>query len=238
MRRGLEPIALKFGLEMSYAMFATPTTPEARTLDAYRIGQSLLMFLGRADAWPTPRDDGTPKRARKLAKAIYDSVADEAGRRAVVYMTEGYGRETAALWRRAADSGACDDSDADLLRENARRSEELAELAAGSWPYTDPYGALAFIESCESERAIDLDDADVDLDLRAYYGRARVACGAAALALGPELKKFEDFIAAPILSLDVQVAAGLGSDWNFNASLWSNLLRDDPLPYAQAMQSG
>jgi hypothetical protein len=238
MRRGLEPMARRLGLDMELAFFAAPTTPEARVLDAYRCGQSLLMSFIYPEAWPIAKghEGRSARLARKAAKVVRRSLVTERGASAVSHMTQAYANEMAESWRRAAESGgtACDPGQ---LRESAVRSDALGELAAQHWPVTDPFGASDLIALSESQRAVDIDNPHALIDLHGYYGRARSACGAAALALGPDLQRYAAFIYAPVAFLELEFAAGLQRDWNFQAAIWQNLLSEDPRPYIEFMRS-
>lgn len=75
------------------------------------------------------------------------------------------------------------------------------------------------------------------IDLRSYCGRARVACAAAALALGGEVERYPGLLYPPVTFLDLEFATGLQSDWLFQAEIWQNLLLDDRRPYAEFMRS-
>jgi hypothetical protein len=125
------------------SFFAAPTTPEARVLDAYRCGQSLLMNFTYPEGWPTAEghEGRSAKMARRAAKLVHKALVTERGASAVSHITQGYARETADLWRRAAES---DDEvlDPEQLRESATRSDALGELAAEHWPVSDPFGAI------------------------------------------------------------------------------------------------
>jgi hypothetical protein len=151
-------------------------------------------------------------------------------------MTQGYAHEMAELWRRAAESGE-EGLDPQQLRESAARSDALGKLAGERWPVNDPSGALALVALCERQRIADIDNPDAMVDLRAYFGRARVAFGAAAIALGPDLEEFQTFIYAPIAFLDLEVATGLQHDWVYQGEIWQNLLSDEPRPYIEFMRS-
>jgi hypothetical protein len=235
MRRGLEPMAEHLGLDYDESFFSPPQTPEARTFDAFRVGQSLLMFLSYPEGWMFGTNP-SKRRAKRAARAIHDSLVLDAGQSAVSHMTQGYAREMAALWQRAAGSGDPDLVPAQLF-ESARRSEDLGELAARSWPVRDPYGALDHIAQYEKLRVILPADPTPMIDVDGYYGRAGVAFGAALIAMGAALEEHRDLACLPVAHLDLQVASGLQHDWVFNAKIWQNLLSDQPLPYADFMRS-
>lgn len=235
MRRGLEPMARRLGVDYDESFFSPPQTPEARVFDAYRVGQSLLMFLSYPEGWifgPNP----SKKLAKRAARAVQDSLVTDSGRSAISYMTQGYAREMASLWRRAADNS---DRDAipEQLQESARRSDKLGALAAGFWPVDDPQGALDKIALYEKQRVVDLDNPNAIIDMHGYYGRVSVAFGAALIATGADLDEFSGLAYLPVAFLDLQVASGLQHDWVFNAEIWQNLLGTDPLPYAAFMRS-
>ena len=105
---------------MDLAFFAAPTTPEARVLDAYRCGQSVLMNFTYPEGWPTAEghEGRSAKMARRAAKLVHKAPVTEREASAVSHITQGYARETADLWRRAAES---DDEvlDPEQLRESA-----------------------------------------------------------------------------------------------------------------------
>lgn len=235
MRHALEPMAQRLGVDYDESFFSPPQTPEARVFDAYRVGQSLLMFLSYPEGWifgPSP----SKKLAKRAARAVHDSLVTDSGRSAISHMTQGYAREMAALWRRAADDDG-PDVIPEQLREGARRSDDLGALAAGFWPVEDPYGALDKIESYEKQRGADPDNPDAVIDMHGYYGRVSVAFGAALIAVGADLEEFIHLAYLPVAYLDLQVASGLQHDWVFNAEIWQNLLSADPLPYVAFMES-
>jgi hypothetical protein len=234
MRRSLEPMALRLGVDYDESFFSSPQTPEARVFDAYRVGQSLLMFLSYPEAWMFE-----PNRSRKLAKraagAVHNSLVTDRGRSAISYMAQGYAGEMASLWRRAADGGG-PDLIPEQLKESARRSDELGTLAAGFWPVEDLHGALDKIALYEKQRVADPNNPDAMIDLNGYYGRVSVAFGAALIAIGADLEEFSHLAYLPVAFLDLQVASGLQHDWVFNAEIWQNLLSADPLSYGTFMQ--
>jgi hypothetical protein len=234
MRRGLEPMAFRLGVDYDESFFSPPQTPEARVFDAYRVGQSLLMFLSYTEGWmfgPNP----SKKFANRAARAVHNSLVTDRGRSAISHMTQGYAREMASLWRRAADGGA-PDVIPEQLKESARRSDELGALAAGVWPVVDPHGALDEIALYEKQRIADPNNPVAMIDLHGYYGRVSVAFGAALIAIGADLEEFSPVACLPVAFLDLQVASGLQHDWVFNAEIWDNLLGADPLPYGAFMQ--
>lgn len=237
MRRGLEPMARRLGLDVDRAFVSAPTTPEARVLDAFRCGQSLLMTFTYPEGWPTAdgHEGRSPKKARQASKLMSKSLITERGANAVSHMTQGYAHEVAEFWRRAADKGDAT-LDGEQLCASAARSDALGELAARHWPVDDPFGAMDLIALSERQRVVDVDNPDAMIDLRAYFARARVACGAAALALGPELQRYEAFY-APVAFLDLEFATGLQHDWTFEGEIWRNLLTDEPRPYMEFMQA-
>lgn len=173
MRLGLEPMAQRLGVDYDESFFSPRQTPEARVFDAYRVGQSLLMFLSYPEGWlfgPNP----SKKLAKRAARAVHDSLVTESGRSAISHMTQGYAREMAALWRRAADEGG-PDVIPEQLTASARRSAELGTLAARFWRAEDPYGALDKIALYEGQRVADPDNPDAMIDMRGYYGTRK--CG-------------------------------------------------------------
>ena len=234
MRRGLEPMALRLGVDYDESFFSPPQTPEARVFDAYRVGRSLLMFLSYPEGWmfgPNP----SKQLAKRAARAVHNSLVTDPGRSAISHMTQGYAREMASFWRRAA-AGEAPDVIPEQLEEGARRSDELGALAAGFWPVEDPHGALDKIALYEKQRVADPNNPDAMIDLHGYYGRVSVAFGAALIAIGADLEELSHLAYLPVAFLDVQVASGLQHDWVFNAEIWQNLLTADPLPYGAFMQ--
>jgi hypothetical protein len=235
MRRGLEPIAQSLGVDYDESFRSPPQTPETRVFDAYRVGQSLLMFLSYPEGW-TFGPKASKKLAKRAARTVHDSLLTESGRSAVSHMTQGYAREMAALWRRAADDRE-PDVIPEQLRESARRSDELGDLAARFWPAEDPHGALDYIAHYERQRVADPDNPHAMIHMHGYYGRASVAFGAALIAMGPAVEELGHLAYLPVAYLDLQVASGLQHDWAFNAEIWQNLISEDPLPYLAFVQS-
>jgi hypothetical protein len=83
-----------------------------------------------------------------------------------------------------------------------------------------------------------VDNPDLKIDPRAYFARASVAGGAAALALGSEVEQYAGgLLYLPVAFLSLEFAVGLQHDWLFQGDIWRNLLSDDPLPYATFMGS-
>jgi hypothetical protein len=101
------------------------------------------------------------------------------------------------------------------LRANAALSDDLGQLAGAYWPVEDPYGALELMAQAERERFVAVDNPDAMIDLRTYFGRARVACGAAALALGSDLEQHRLLLYAPVATLEMQISVGLAHDWGY-----------------------
>ena len=234
MRRGLEPMSLRLGVDYDESFVSPPQTSEARVFDAYRVGQSLLMFLSYPEGWmfgPTP----SKKLANRAARAVHDSLVTDQGRSAVSYMTQGYAREMASLWRRVADGGA-PGVIPEQLEESARGSDELGALAARFWPVEDPHGALGQIALYEKQRVAAPDSPDAMIDLHGYYGRVSVAFGAALIAVGADLDALGHLAYLPVAFVDLDVASGLQHDWMFNGEIWQNLLSADPLPYGAFMR--
>lgn len=226
-------MAERLGLDPTQAMFSSPATPEAKVLDAYRIGQHLLMGYAAAEPWV---DLGVePKLARKAATLIDVAAITDRGRSAISYMTTGYGREFAGVFRRGVENSSHDPA---LVQERARRSDELADLAAKHWPVADPGGALEWVANAQASRGIDLDNPDATVDLRLWFGQARVTCGAVGLALGSDLEALRDELYAAAAALRVEFAMGVKTDWGFHAESWGNLLSDEPLPYLLMTQGG
>jgi hypothetical protein len=227
--RGLKPIAEHLGLDAWLAIVEAPTSHEAKALDAFRIGQSLLMTFTRPDGWPAIE----PREARAAAQRVRRAINADEGRSAVSCMTQGYAREMAAFWRRSAVT--TDPAEAEQLLESAARSEKLSELAERFWPVSDPYGALATIARAENDRFVNVDNTDAMIDLRTYFGRARASCCAAAIALGADHERFQTLTYSPVWALDLEFAAGLQADWLFQAKAWANLLTDSPRPYVEIL---
>jgi hypothetical protein len=223
-------MAERLGLDPTQAMFTPPTTPEAKVLDAYRIGQHLLMGYAVVEPWVSLGAE--PKLARQAATLIDEAAITDRGRSAISYMTEGYGHELADAGRRAMD----DADDPALLQ--ARRSDGLADLAAKHWPVADPGGALEFVANAQASRSVDLDNPDAMVDLRLSFGQARVTCGAVALALGPDMERFSNELFSAAAALRYEFDAGVKADWAFHAASWGNLLLDEPLPYALVVPGG
>jgi hypothetical protein len=227
-------MAASLGIDYAESFYAPPSSDEARVFNAYRCGHSLLMSFTYLDGWANATRE--KRTARKAAKAFRAALLTTPGQNAVSHMTQGYAHEMADFWRRSA-SQSQDASEAMGLEESAVRSDALGVLAAQRWPLTDPFGALDRISLYESQRTVDVDNPDAMIDLRSYFGRARVACGAVALALGPDVEPYTGLLYMPVAFLDLEFATGLQSDWVFQLEIWANLLRDEPRPYAEFMQS-
>jgi hypothetical protein len=232
MRRALEPMALSLGVEYEESFFGPPVTDQARVFDAYRCGLSLVMAFTYPDGWANASSE--KRLARKAAKALRAALLTPSGQDAISHMTQGYAHEMADFWRRA-ESGSDDPTEAAGLQESAARSDALGVLAGQCWPVNDPFGALDHIALAESHRTVDVDNPDAMIDLRSYFGRARVACGAAALALGADVATYSGLLYMPVAFLDLMFATGLQSDWEFQLEIWANLLRDHRRPYAEFM---
>lgn len=235
----VEPMAQRLGLDYHESIFDPPTSEEALALDAYRCGQSLLMTFTYPDGWPIApalRDRRHSKLARKASKVFRDALLSERGPNAISYMTQGYAQEMAELWRRAANRSD-DEVETTGLHEAAARSNALGEVTGRLWPVTDPFNALRTIEHFERQRVTDLDNPNAAIDLRAYFGRARVACSAVALALGDELENCAaDFFYLAVSELHLEFAVALQHDWIFQAEIWHNLLSDEPAAYAEFLR--
>jgi hypothetical protein len=232
-------MARRLGVDYDESFLSPPTTDEALALDTYRCGQSLLMAFTYPDGWPRPPflDRQHAKRARKAARLVRGALLTERGPNAISYMTQGYAREMAEFWRRAAASSD-DEAEAEGLRNGAARSDVLGMLAGRLWPVSDPFGALEHIELCARSRTADVDNPDLKFDLRAYFARAEFACGAAALALGDEVDgDAGGLFYKPVAFFDPEFDAGLQADWLFHAGVWHNLMSDQPVAYAEAIQS-
>lgn len=237
MVRAIDPMAKRLGLDTTYTWVNPPDTPDARLLDAFRCGQSLLMKFAYPTGWPTDdRDEKrSPKLAKRAAKIVFNNLLSDAGANAVAYMTQGFGHEMARFWRHAADSGA-PEIDSDQLRLSAVASMAMAELAEDRWPISDPHGALDVIAEAECTRVMDPDNPNAMIDLRSYFGQARVVCGAAGIALGRRVEEFQSFIFSPLWLLDLEFGLALQHEWVYHLDIWRNLLSHEPLSYLDFMR--
>jgi hypothetical protein len=234
MKRALEPMLRSVGLDFNNSFFNPPRSDPALAVDVYRCGLSLLMAFTETDGWPS--GNGSKKRARKAAKRFRAGLQSDHGPNAISHMAQGYAAEMAAFWRRAGNDSTVDSGEALQLAKNADRSESLGKIAREYWPVTDPFNALKTIAEAEQHRFFDADNPDAMIDLRAYAGRVRATCEAVALALGDAVDDYNSLLIAPVMSLDLEFAAGLQADWIFQLDHWTNLLSSEPMSYCDFLQ--
>lgn len=237
MRRGLEPMAQRLQLDYEETFFTPPRTDAERAFYAYRCGESLVMSLTYPDGWATSGDhrDRSARKARKAAKRARSALLTNGGN-AISYMTQRYASEMADFWRRASDD-CSDESEAEALRDSARRSDNVSALAAEHWPIGDMFDVLPLVDQVAAHARSVFDPSRAQIDLVAYAGRTHATAGAAALLLGPEFPEFQALVIAPVFALDITMAIALQADWGYELDVWTNLLSDEPLAYAEVVRS-
>lgn len=233
-RRALQPMADRLGLDYETSFFTPPHIAEALAFETYRCGVSLLMGFTYPDGWGTTTylgDQAGGKLAKKTARQMRRALLGPTGPDAISQMAQEYARDVAEFWRETAETA--DPDDAAQLRRSAPRSEHLGELAAKYWPVIDPHSVLKRLDTTTHERLADL--ASFDRTAKTAARRIDAACRAAAIALAPEFETYEPLLVGPVVTVNMELAAGLQQDWAFNLDHWTNLMLDEPLSYYELL---
>lgn len=236
MRSVLEPMAHHLGVDYDASHFEPPQSDAALVLDALRCGMQLMMGFVYADGWPVSDGGagGTKRMARKGAKYMQANLAGDYGRDGISWVTQGYGRAMAALWRRSFELDEHTEQ-AGRMCANADRSEELAALVADAWPLVEVDDAVAVVASAAEHRLFDPQAPGRGVDLEEYATRVEVMAGALAIAVGSRLVDFTPAIIGPVMTMNLEYNAGTLADWGYVSRFWMNLLQPAPLAYGKVM---
>jgi hypothetical protein len=239
MRRVIEPMAVRLGLNYDETFFTPPTTDERVAFEAYRSGLSLLMAFTYDDGWGTTTmfgDQPSHKLAKKAAKAFRGGLLEERGRDAISLMAQGYARATAEIWRRAREDPEHAEH-IEALAANAEKSEALGRLAAQIWPVDERRPALLSLRQTRDHTVTQLDNPNQMIDIRGAVEHTQAACEAAAVALGNDYEKYSRLLLGPVYSLNLELAQGLQTDWVGQMDSWMNLLSGEPVPFSVIAQA-
>jgi hypothetical protein len=226
-------MAARFGLNSDLVALTPPQTEEARVLNSYRCAVDLLAQFAEGQLWGIETwlgGSGSKKDARKAARCVEKGLLGEQGPDAISHMAQGFGRATAANWRRSSQKTE-DESDATRLADSAQRSDALAHLAGMHWPVQDRYGVLEELAEAERNRLFELDNPGAMIDVRGASEQVQAACEAVALALGQDFERFGSLLIEPVMTLNLEMVQLLAVTWNRQLRHWTNLLTDNPGPY-------